>query len=148
MMPRGKQKKTMSGAPGQNIKSVPGQRYGEAKEQRMMQEAMPAPNEMKAEQQAVPQQSQSAPQQSAPAVAPAPQRPVNPQEYLGSLNTGLLQRPATPNVPVTNGLRSGPGINSPTTNVARNQSQSVRMLQQLYKRTDDPLFLKMLNRFN
>ena len=106
-MPRGKQKKTMSGAPGQNIKSVPGQRYGEAKEQRAMQTAMPAPNEMKAEAQRAPQPS-AAPQQ-APVPAPTRQR-VDPQAYLSSLPTGILKQPSTRNVPVTNGLRSAPVV--------------------------------------
>ena len=143
MMPRGKQKKTMSGAPAQNIKSVPGQRYGEAKEQRTMQTAMPAPNEMKAEQTRAPMPSIGQPQTP----APTPVRPrVDPQTYLNGLRTGTLKQPSDPKVPITSGLRSGPGVGPEALDQYKQKRQHNYMLQNLYRRTGNKLFLDMQNR--
>lgn len=142
-MPRGKQKKTMSGAPGQNIKSVPGQRYGEGQAQTQMQKAMPAPDEMRNEQQRAPQVSAPQPEQQ-----PVPAQPrVSPQDYLSQLPTGLLRQPPTPNVPVTNGLRSGAGAGPEALDQYRQMQPSTRMLYEMYRRSNNPLYLEMMNRF-
>lgn len=144
-MPRGKQKKTMSGAPSQNIESVAGQRYGEGKAQTQMQKMMPAPDEMQAEQQRRPSVPARQPQQPVPQQVVRPR--VDPQQYLSQLPTGLLKQAPTRSVPITNGLRSGPGAGREVTEQYRTKRPVNATLINMYKRTGDPLFLKMHNRF-
>ena len=111
-MPRKRQ--TQSGAPAQNIRSVPGQRYGEGQAQQAMQRQMPAPDLVR-------QNSQALAQRSAPVAAPPAatgQPMMSPEDrYAATLaaakqtaGAGLLAQGTTrPGEPVTAGLPIGPG---------------------------------------
>lgn len=136
-MPRAR--KTMSGAPAQKIKSVPGQRYGEGKAQAQMQKAMPAPN------------NQADMPQSAPQSAPAPQGmpavPQDPSAALRSMPNNLLSAPD--NRPVTSGMSYGTGRGPEALGVSsRVRKPSTRLLQLLFDRTGDPVYRKQLERYN
>ena len=144
-MPR--RRKTMSGAPAQAIKSVPGQRYGEGVQQAQMQQQMPAPNTRNE----MPQVSISQSGMAAAAGDMPPMETVQPLNdpavALRSLPTGLMNRPD--NRPVTSGLAFGPGsgpevMGTPVT--ARRPS--TRMLQMLYDMTNDPMYLRLLERYS
>ena len=116
-MPR--TRKTQTGAPAQEVKSVPGRRYGEGDDQQAMQAALPAPNV----QQPVP--TPSGPPPGAPLVEPGRPSPDAVQAFLGQHNPNLLAGTDTPDELVTEGLSSGPGRgaeairNRPTTPLKR-----------------------------
>lgn len=142
-MPR--RRKTVSGAPAQEIKSVPGQRYGEGAQQAQMQRAMPAPNRVAA----APEQRPVSMANAAPTVAqqPAvPAAPVDPVEALRAIPTGLLQQPDQR--PVTSGLNFGPG--RPMSSIAgpRPTRPVSRTLEMMYDMTNNPVFARLLERFN
>lgn len=133
-MPRAK--KTLAGGQGQGVKPVTGQTYGAAKTQQMLQEAMPAP---------------AAPQMKAPTPAPQPQqsqqqpmaaRP-NPQDILSQLRGqgGVLTAPDDrPNVPITDGLATGPG-RGPEAFSTRSPLKST--IETLAMQTGDPIFYQI-----
>jgi hypothetical protein len=129
-MPRGKPRVTQSGDPAQKIASVPGQRYGEGVEQQAMQQAMPAPDLMKA----------TAP--SAPAVIPSP--PVDPamvQNYLGSHNPGMLGTTAHPDQPLTAGMSTGPGPGQSA--IAGPRTPASRWLMRMAEDTGNPKWRRL-----
>jgi len=135
-MPRAR--KTMSGAPAQEIKSVTGQRYGEGVAQAEMQRQMPAPNAQASTTSSPAQQPQS---------APVPQQQISPQDALRNLPTRTLRAPDQR--PVTSGLSFGAGRGPEAlgaqTSVRR---PSTRMLELLYNRTNDPVYANLLNRLS
>lgn len=140
-MPRAK--KTISGAPAQAVKSVPGQRYGEGVQQAAMQQAMPAPNVRQA---APPQPAPT--QQAMPTAQPAPQampqQPVDVGGFLQQLPKNLLGQNG--NGPVTAGLPFGPGSNSiPSLRTPLN-GLNVDMLQRMYDITGNPRIRALLER--
>lgn len=131
-MPRGKQRMTQSGEPAQKIASVPGQRYGEGIDQQAMQQAMPAPDMVKA----------TAPSPSAPAVIPSP--PVDPmmvQEYLASNNPGMLGGTMRPDEPVTAGMSTGPGPGQSA--IAGPKSPASRWLMRMAEDTGNPKWRRL-----
>jgi hypothetical protein len=147
-MPR--RRKTQSGAPAQEIKSVPGQRYGEGVQQAQMQRAMPAPNRVAT----APQPSMVAAQQAASptqmqeefAAVPVPSAPVDPVAALASIPKNLFGEPD--DRPVTSGLSFGPGRPASIMGAPRPaQRPTTRMLQMLYDTTNDPMFARLLERF-
>lgn len=101
-MPR--KRKTISGADAQNIGSVPGQRYGEGIEQQGMQQAMPAPDLAQGDPGMKP-----GPTPGPEVAPPARPDPALMQQFLSSHNPNLLARTQQPNVPLTDGLSTGPG---------------------------------------
>ena len=141
-MPR--RRKTQSGDPAQEITSVPGRRYGEGVASAQLQKQMPMPNLRAQETPAAPAPQSAAPMLPTP---PAQQPNVDPVQYLQSLNPGLLRQPPTPNVPVTNGLRSGPGAGSQALERFRFSQLPARHIEAMYRRTGDPVFRRMLDRY-
>lgn len=135
-MPRKRQ--TMSGADAQNIKSVPGQRYGEGKEQQALQQAMPAPDL------ASPEFSAGPP--TFPGMPPAAPTAIDPMAVQGFLNQtkpNLLGMTGRPDEPVTAGLASGPG---PGPEVMRNTAPIRRYLDQLTADTGNPKWRRLAER--
>lgn len=142
-MPRGKKRTTQSGADAQNIKSVPGQRYGEGVEQQALQRDMPAPN-LAAD--------------NAPKAAPAPvapSRPVRPtpradpasvQQFLGSHKPALLSGTQMPQTPVTDGLPGGPGRGPEALIQARATTPIARYMETLSAETGNPKWKHLAER--
>jgi len=104
-MPRKRQ--TITGDDAQNISSVPGQRYGEGKEQQSLQQEMPAPDT---------QQPVDVPPGAAPVGQPVVEQPRTApdqiQAFLANNNPNLLAQSDFPDEPVTEGLSMGPGSNT------------------------------------
>ena len=147
-MPRKKKPNpmTQSGAPAQQVKSVPGQRYGEGVAMQQLQESMPTPNNMAVEQRAV-RVPATQPQTPAPQPQPvATSQQVSPQEYLAGLNAGLLQQPPSAEKPLTFGLAGGPGAGPSAVQPYMQSSNTARHLERMYRRTNDPIFRKLLDR--
>lgn len=136
-MPR--KRKTLSGEDAQNIKSVPGQRYGEGQDQQALQRAMPAPD-MQQPVSAAPAAPPvfSAMPQAGPALAPDP---MQVQQYLQTSKPNLLAGSRNPDQPVTAGLSSGPGPGPEV--LARNTTPMRRYLERLSADTGNPKW-KML----
>ena len=138
-MPR--RRKTQSGADAQDVKSVPGQRYGEGVAQAEMQRAMPAPNQRDA---GVPAVSQSVPvQQASPQQPQAQPAPVDPMQFLRSMPKGLL-RNGDAAAPVTSGLSTGPGAGPEVLGGLGQSTPLDRMIRELYRKTNDPAFARLL----
>ena len=138
-MPRKRQ--TQSGAPAQEISSVPGQRYGEGVEQQQMQQAMPAPD----------YQGEGvtnvSPQQAAQVAAPAP-APMDPAmiaEYLGANRPSLLSGTQDPDRPVTSGLSTGPGA-GPEVLAQSSRTPLARYMQNLSNDTGNPRWKRLAER--
>lgn len=124
-MPRGKKRVTQSGADAQNIKSVPGQRYGEGVAQQAMQEAMPAPDLAGAP---IPS---AAPPTAQPVTPPQHADPAQISQFLGANKPALLSGTQRPDVPVTDGLAGGPGRGPEALAQARTTTPIARYLQNL-----------------
>jgi hypothetical protein len=144
-MPR--RRKTMSGAPAQQIKSVPGQRYGEGVQQAQMQQRMPVP----ATRNQIPQVSQTRPpavaQQPPQQVAQQPQQQVDPMIALQAMPRGIMRQPDTR--PVTSGMPFGAGRGPEALGtMAQKRRPSTRLLQMLYDTTNDPTYARLLEQFN
>lgn len=140
-MPR--RRKTQSGADAQRIESVAGQRYGEGVAQQQMQRAMPSPS---LRDEALPSPPQTAPVPSRNEL-PAQNPPVDVQQYLRSMPKGLLKNGQTTNY-ITDGLPSGPGAGPEVMGSLRSMTPLRRTIEQLYKRTNDPAFRRLLERGN
>tara|TARA_R110000868_G_scaffold172746_4_gene408744 strand:+ start:4844 stop:5281 length:438 start_codon:yes stop_codon:yes gene_type:complete len=141
-MPRGKKRETQSGADAQTVKSVPGQRYGEGKEQQELLRAMPAPNLADA-----PMPGASA-QPMPPGVPVMPSAPVDPaavQTFLGENNPSLLSGTQQPRTPVTDGLSSGPG-RGPEAIRAQAVTPIARYMQQLSADTGNKKWARLAER--
>lgn len=136
-MPR--KRKTLTGADAQDIKSVPGQRYGEGVDQQAMQRAMPAPDGMQA----------SVPSVEIPEMQAQPtSRAAGPEsiaEFLSSNNPGLLSQPGSDR-PVTSGLPTGPGPGPEILRLTGTQSPLARQLLELSKATGSPVFERLAQR--
>lgn len=142
-MPRGKKRETLSGADAQNIKSVPGQRYGEGVEQQAMQRAMPAPNT------AGEPIATGTPAPQAPNVPVMPSRAPDPaqvQQFLGQNKPALLSGTQMPNTPVTDGLRSGPGRGPEAMVQASSVTPIARYLANLAEETGNDKWKRLAER--
>lgn len=154
-MPRAR--KTLSGDKAQNVKSVPGQRYGEGVAQQGMQKSMPAPER----QAPTPPQPVPLPEPTDQGVRPSPQpvqitrgsdpngfpyTPEDMQRFIGQLPKNLLTQPAVPGKPLTSGVPIGPGPGPRLSSPGQVMSKYRRMLLQLAAATDNPTIRRMLER--
>lgn len=133
-MPRAK--KTMSGNNPQKIEAIQGQTYGEGVRQENLQKVLPAPQSPE-----VTASSGEAPSQT-PAEAPAA-RPQSfeqiAQQVRGAGN--LLRQPDDrPDLPVTDGIASGPGRGPETLG---RSTQLGNTLRRLALQTNDPIFTEL-----
>lgn len=145
-MPRAK--KTNVGAPAQKIDAIKGQTYGEGVRQESLQRAMPAPN-----MQAIAPQPTAAPMsQSAPVTTAATptqqQAPRMTQEdvvnRLRSAGGVLSAADDRPDLPVTDGLSTGPGRGPEA--LMRQPNRSGRLFRQLSIQTGDPIFAELAHK--
>lgn len=138
-MPR--KQKTISGDPAQKVASVPGQRYGEGKEQQEMQQKMPAP---KAVADVTPDVRGSTPVVAAPQKAgPTPEML---QQFLAANNPSLLSGSQIPDEPVTTGLPTGPGAGPEALTLGRSTTPIARTLRQLSAATGNPKWARIADR--
>lgn len=136
-MPRSR--KTSSGSTAQPVEAITGQQYGRAVQQEALQRSMPVPNE------AVQAQG-TAPQGAAPATAMRPR--LAPEQAMSLLSGmgGILSAPDdNPNIPITDGLTTGPGRGP---EVMRNQSALGDTLRRLAMQTNDPVFSRLASKVN
>lgn len=143
-MPRGVRKMTQSGAPGQKVESVPGQRYGEGVEQQAMQQAMPAPD-------VAGMPAPSAPSSVGPPPAGDPQRPTaDPaaiQQFLQAHKPGLLSSGTQrPDESIMTGLGMGPGAGPESLAMSAGNTPLARTLQRLSMDTGNPMFSRLAER--
>jgi len=172
-MPRAR--KTLSGDKAQNVKSVPGQRYGEGVAQQGMQKSMPAPER----QAPTPPKPVPLPEPTDQGVRPSPQpvqvtrqtdvggrprpepmpritrgtdpngfpyTPEDMQRFIGQLPKNLLTQPAVPGKPLTSGVPIGPGPGPRLSSPGQVMSKYRRTLLQLAAATDNPTIRRMLER--
>ena len=134
-MPRAR--KTMSGEPAQKVAPITGQTYGDAKQQEMLQETMPAPKVGAA------QVAAAAGEATTPSEPPAPRPPVDIAAAIRGAG-GLLSQPDDrPTTPVTDGLSSGPGRGPEA--LTRN-TQMGNTLRRLALQTNDPIFYELASK--
>lgn len=147
-MPRAK--KTMAGQPGQAVQAVTGQTYGDARRQENLQRAMPAPkvqSSMSVQSQARPQMPQTQmPSQPSTSTEQTPvARPrLDQQQVVERLQnvSGILTAPDDrPNLPVTDGLSTGPGRGPEALRTVPNRSGQI--FRQLSAQTGDPIFAEL-----
>lgn len=138
-MPRAK--KTMGGMDAQPVKAISGQTYGEGVAQEGLQRTMPAPNTGSP----IPPASTTTQEPTTTqASEPAPRRSLADVMSQISGTGGLLRQPdANPNVPVTEGLASGPG-RGPDFRSGNNPLN--RTLRRLARETGDPVFDELASR--
>ena len=146
-MPRAK--KTPAGLPGQPVQRVPNQTYGDAKDQVALQRQMPTPDLRTT---TIPAPLANAPTQQSQPDQPTVNAPVQPQRSMQDViaeisgrGGGLYAPDDRPQVPVTDGLRFGPGRGPEALRV---ESSIGRTLQQLANATRDPFFLELLTKVN
>ena len=140
-MPRAK--KTMGGAPGQKVEAFVGQTYGDAKRQEQLQQSMPAPSQPTTQSAGQPPQSAEAAQ---PTESPSPRPRMSLADAISSVAGmgGLLSAPDdNPNIPVTDGLVTGPGRGP---EALRTGSTLQNTLRSLAMQTGDPVFNELLMR--
>jgi len=129
-MPR--KRKTMTGADAQEIKSVPGQRYGEGVDQQAMQRAMPAPDN----------QQPTPPEVLTPTITDpmvdAPSDPGQITQFLANNNPNLLSGTQMPDQPLTAGLSMGPGGGPETLGLGAGMTPLARTLRTLSDQTGNP----------
>ena len=132
-MPR-KRPRTRTGEEPQNVKSVPGQRYGEGVEQQALQRAMPAPD--------VTGNVPSPQLPNEPIVGPGGQGPLGDPamltEYLGANNPNLFAGSQRPDEPITSGLSTGPGPDQQVLSMGRTTTPIGRFFERLATETGDP----------
>lgn len=136
-MPR--KRKTYSGEPAQNVKSVPGQRYGEGVEQAALQRAMPAPDLQASAPAAAPAGA------VAPVAAPTPGAAWAAQlaAARSTAGAGLMNAPTgRPAEPVTAGMALGPG---PGPEMLRPvaQTSTRAFFEQVSRLTGNPYFAEL-----
>lgn len=137
-MPRAR--KTMAGQPGQPVNAVQGQTYGEGVAQENLQRAMPAP------QATGPQAVQPSVSTPGPESQPAPRPSL--EDIMGNIRGqgGLLYAPDDkPQIPVTDGLPTGPGRGP---EAFSGQSSTGRTLRRLAAQTGDQFFLELAAKAN
>jgi hypothetical protein len=130
-MPRAK--KTLAGTQGQPAQPITGQTYGEAKTQQMLQRTMPAPAAPQLKATTAPAQTQTQPQPTT----------RTPQDIVAMLQGqgGVLSAPDDkPNVPITDGLETGPG-RGPEAFSTRSPLKST--IESLAMQTGDPIFYQL-----
>jgi hypothetical protein len=139
-------RKTMAGQTGQAAVPFTGQTYGDAKAQEGLQRAMPAP---KVETTQAPTPSPEPVQVDEAVAGPEPAavpRRMSPQEAMQYVagQGGLLSAPDDkPNVPVTDGLPTGPGRGP---EALRGTSQMGNLLRRLGMQTGDPTFMQIASK--
>lgn len=148
-MPRGKQKRTATGAVAQQVKSVPGQRYGEGVDQQAMQRQMPAAD-LQATNAAM-LRSAGAPSAAAlpPTAGMPPGQPPTGADLaalMQQIPAGLLTGTQRPREPITAGLSQGPGPGPEMLGALRTVTPMRRMLEQLSNRSGDPYFRELADR--
>lgn len=137
-MPRGKPRRTQTGEDAQNIRSVPGQRYGEGVQQQQLQQAMPAPDRSGAPSAVV---TESAPAAASPRAA-GPATPEQLQQYLATQRPNLFAGSQRPDEPITTGLASGPGA-GPEALRGRPNTPIARFFERLTAETGDPRWARI-----
>ena len=135
-MPR--KRKTLSGDDAQQIKSVPGQRYGEGVAQQQMQQAMPAPKKV-----APPVASRVRAERPSPAL-PAQQSSMSVQDLLNVIPRGTLRQQGVAGNTLTNGISIGPGAGPAPAAMSQQMSNYARVLNNLAQRTNNPLTQSLL----
>lgn len=162
-MPR-KQKRTITGQPAQPLGAVPGQMYGMGVEQQRLQEALPAPQArievaqpVSAGQGVVGGAGVGADMGDGEAgdiAGGAMSAPSREEQYMQAMQAaqqmrgaaGILTRPTDmPDVPVTNGISSGPGA-GPEILSRRQGTPTGRRLRELTQLTGDPIFQQLAER--
>jgi hypothetical protein len=129
----------MAGGQGQPAVAFTGQTYGDGKKQEELQRAMPAP---KVETQVGPSSSPAPVDVPVEDQGPVRQR-MSPEQAMQFISGqgGLLTAPDDkPNVPVTDGLPTGPGRG---TEALRGTSQMGNILRRLGMQTGDPTFMQI-----
>lgn len=157
-MPR-KARQTITGQPAQPISPVPGQMYGMGVEQQRLAEALPTP----AIQPAGPgvgsditgagavAGAYNGAETGQPTVSPEQARVERYQQAVAAAQqlrgaAGILTRPTDrPDVPVTNGISSGPGA-GPEILARRVGTPTGRRLRELSQLTGDPIFQQLAER--
>ncbi len=146
-MPR-ERRKTRTGEDAQNIKSVPGQRYGEGVKQQAMQRAMPAPdntNQVQVPSAPTPEMAVDPATATDPVAQAAPLTKQDLAAMMG--NPNLLGQPsARPNEPITTGLSSGAGPGREVLMTGQGESPIGRYLSQLSAETGNPKWARMRER--
>ncbi len=169
-MPR--KRKTLSGDAAQQIKSVPGQRYGEGVAQQGMQRNMPAPQRQHQDPRPVDTTRQSDPEpprrrQEIDATRTSGPRPpltreIDPMRHSGgdlrrrqqvdladfirTLPKHTLGQPAVSGRPLTSGVPVGPGPGPSSLAPGHVMSRYRRVLMQLAASSDNPLIRRLLER--
>lgn len=146
-MPR--KAKTHSGAPAQPVGAVAGQNYGAGQAQMELQRQLPAPQSAQPEAAApalAPAQPAPAPGQAAPQSAQIPPEAQLAQAVQAmKMNGGVLANGPQMNVPVTHGLKVGPGA-GPEAMIDQAASPAARMLNAISDATGDPYFRDLLRK--
>lgn len=147
-MPRAK--KTMAGTPGQKIQAISGQTYGEGVRQEELQRTMPAPQTPgpTTATRPIPAAPTAQAEAAVPSEqsAPMPQPRMSLQEAMQRIQgTGGILRAAddNPNLPVTDGLPTGPG-RGPEALMAN--SHLGNTLRRLATQTGDPIFRELASK--
>jgi hypothetical protein len=139
-MPRAK--KTPQGSPGQAVQAIPGQTYGQGKQQEALQKAMPAPNV-----QASTPSARPTAQPTQQMEAPQPVRqPVSMAEISNALQGmgGVLREPDDrPTTPVSDGLSVGPGRGP---EALQRTTRLGNTLRRLAMQTNDPIFTELASK--
>lgn len=133
-MPRAK--KTNIGAPAQKIEPIKGQTYGDGVRQESLQKAMPAPNMQAMQAPAVATAAPTAPQQPTPRMSE--------QDMMNKIRSvgGILSAPDDrPDLPITDGLSTGPGRGPEALTQIPNRTG--QFFRQLSVQTGDPIFAEL-----
>ena len=140
-MPRSR--KTSTGTAAQPVQAITGQQYGRARQQEALQQSMPVPAEQPVT--APPQQAMPQPQ-SAPVPQPRPRMtPEDAMSFLAGMGGMLTAPDDNPALPVTDGLRTGPGRGP---EALSNQSALGDTLRRLSMQTNDPVFMRLAAKVN
>lgn len=128
----------MGGVPGQAVQAIQGQTYGNAVRQEALQKTMPSPNQ----QAAIPtprpvatQSDQTPPVENQPAAAP------DVMSQIAGMGGILRAADDDPNIPITDGLSTGPGRGP---QALMGGSQMEQMLRRLALQTNDPVFYDIM----
>lgn len=132
----------MGGAPGQAVQAIQGQTYGEGVKQEALQKTMPAPNAGAS----TPQAPTAAPAAPQPQAEQTPNPRLSLQDAMEQIRGrgGVLSMPDdNPNLPVTDGLMTGPG-RGPEALMAG--STLGNTLRRLANQTGDPIFRELASK--
>lgn len=141
-MPR--KRKTMSGADAQNIPSTAGVRYGEGDDMQELQQGLPSPNTAGTVGAGGTVPAPQAPQ-GEPVLPGQPPDPALVQQFLSQNQPALFkQGTQQPDVPLTDGLASGPGRGPEA--MALDRTPTSRFLRQLASDTGNPKWRRLAER--